>query len=315
MSTYKQFAAHIQKHGLARTNRFKIIIPLPEKLNEKFNSVSASPNKSKLAEAIGSIVKVVRIFTGPGNTEFTRGLEIMCMQTELPGKTINTSEGKYNGDVFKVGSSITYGNQQFTFKVSQDMYEKNILDAWMNLIVDPITHEVGYFKDYAVSITVFQLDAEDNITHGVILHDAFPVMTNPMVLSNAEMNNVHELMTQFAYKRWENYDVSQEKDNFFGSLSRTPLGPYLTPILSNPVVQRGLEYLKQNTGLDLEGEGVNVYNQVNKIIENSVGLSAGRTVSLINKTKVSMESNNKVTPNDKSKLSTYINGALNIFGG
>lgn len=315
MSDYKKFAAHVQKHGFARTNRFRIVIPLPSKLNSQFNAELNKPNKSKLAQAIGSIVKVIRIFTGPANTEFTRGLELMCMQTELPGKTINTTDGKYNGDVFKVGHSITYGNQQFTFKVSSDMYEKNILDAWMNLIVNPQTHEIGYYSEYVTDINIYQLDAEDNIVHGVVLHEAYPVMANPLVLSNTEMNNVHELMTQFAYKRWSNYDVSKEKSNFFGSLSKTPLGPYLTPILSNPIVQRGLEYVKQNTGLDVEGEGVKIYNQVNKVVENAVGLSIGRTTSILNNTKVKMEGNNKVSSSDKTKLTGYINGAINIFGG
>lgn len=313
MSSFKQFAAHVQKHGLARTNRYQVIIPLPEKLNNTLTQEGA--NRSKLAKAIGEVVKVVRIFTGPASTEFTRGLDLMCTQTELPGKTINTVEGKYNGDVFKVGQSITYGNQQFTFKVSSDMYEKNILDSWMNLIIDPTTHEIGYYADYVVPVTIFQLDANDNITHGVILYDAYPVMCNPLILSNTEMNNVHELMTQFTYKRWENFDLKNLTSNKFGGLAQTPLGPYLTPILSNPIVQRGLEYIKNTTGMDLEGEGVNVFNQVNDIVEKSTGLSIGRTVSIINKTKVDMENNSKVTTNDKTKLTGYINGLLNIIGG
>lgn len=312
MPSYKEFVAHAQKHGFARTNRFQVIIPLPDKITQV---LATNTQKSPLAEAIGKVSEIVRIFTGPSTTAYTRGLEMMCMQTELPGKTINVSEGKYNGDVFKVAHSILYGNQQFTFKVSGDMYEKTILDAWMNLIVDPDTHEVGYYKDYVVPISIFQLDTNDNIVHGVVLHDAYPVLTNPLTLSNAEMNNVHELMTQFTYKRWENLDITGMSGSAFSQLAQTPLGPYLTPILSNPVVQRGLDYIKNTTGLNLEGEAMNVYNQVNDIVEKSVGISAGRTTSLLNSTKVKMESNTLIDGTSKGKLGNYINGLLNVFGG
>lgn len=309
---FKEYAAHIQKHGIARTNRFQVIIPVPEALNKKIAIPGAE--QSKLAKAIGAIVKVVRIFTGPASTSFTRGLALMCSQTELPGKTINTTESKYNGDVLKVASSVMYGNQQFTFKVSSDMHEKNIIDSWMALAIDPKTHELEYYDNYVMPITIYQLDSNDNIVHGVILYDAFPVMSNPLTLSNAEMNNTHELMVQFAYKRWENLDLSADSNNKFKSLSQTPLGPWLAPILSNPIVQRGLDYVKQNTGLDVEGEAVGIYNQVNKVVENTVGLSIGKSTSMINGIKVKMEGNSKVKSNDKTKLTGYINGVLNIFG-
>lgn len=311
MPTFKEFAANVGKHGLARTNRFQVIIPLPDKMSQAFAN---QDNRSPLVKAIGEVSKVIRIFTGPANTQFTRGLELMCSQTELPGKTINTTDTKYNGDTYKVGNSIMYGNQQFSFRVSADMYEKTIIDAWMNLIVNPATYEVGYYDDYTVPITINQLDTNDNIVHSVMLYDAYPVIANPLVLSNAEMGNVHELMTIFAYKRWQNLDLQEKKGGLLDKISQTPLGPYLTPILSNPVVQRGLEYVEQNTGLDIEGEAVGIYNQVNGVIENATGVSINKSASIMNGIKVDMQSNPKVTAPNKSTLTNYIDGALKIFG-
>jgi hypothetical protein len=313
MSTFKEFAAHVGKHGVSRTNRFRVIIALPQKLQDKF-AAKAGDKKSDWP-TLQAVIKIVRIFTGPNSTEFTRGLDLMCSQTELPGKTLNTTECKTNGDVKKIASTITYGNQQFTFKVSSDMFEKNIIDAWMNLIVNPTTHEVGYYSDYATQITIHQLDIQDRIMHTVVLNDAYPVMSNPLVLSNVESNNVHELMTQFAYKSWFSLETQEKATGLVDALSKTPLGPFITPILSNPIVQRGLEYIEQNTGLDLEGEAVNVYNQVNGVVTKATGLSIGRTTSTINQIKVKMEGNPVINGSDKTKLTGYINGLLGKIGG
>lgn len=313
MANFKEFAAHLTKHGLARTNRFQVLIPLPEQLQRDL--ATEEKDQSRLQRIIGEVVKVIKIFTGPSSAEYTRGLDLMCSQTELPGKILNISETKHNGDTWKVGQSVTYGNQQFVFKVSTDMIEKDIIDKWMNLILDPETHEVGYLKDYAVDITVFQLDTNDKIVHGITLKDAYPVMTNPLTLSNLESNNTHELMTQFAYRKWINLSVEKQNPEDVNSLLQTPLGPFLAPILSNPAVQRGLEYVKQNTGLDLEGEAVNIYNQVNQVLVNTTGDSIGKTTTILNKTLVDLDLNSNINPINKLKLGDYITGALDKLGG
>lgn len=301
------------QNGLARTNRFQVLIPVPTAMIQPPGKEDEQPESmfSKLKGYYKEAMKVIRIFKGGGGSEFTRGLDLMCSQTELPGKTVNTSETKYNGDVHKIGNSLMYGNQQFTFKVSRDMYEKTIIDQWMNLIIDPTTHEIGYLKDYAVNINVYQLDESDAIMHAIELVDAFPVMMNPLTLSNNEHNNTHELMVQFAYRKWQNLDLTAEAGNGLDSLLDTPLGPYLAPVLSNPVVQRGLDYVKNATGLDLEGEAVNIYNQVDDIVKNTTGESINKSVGLLNGIKASLDVNDLITRPQVGQLFDLVEGTIN----
>lgn len=307
--SFQESAAYIRKHGLARTNRFRVLIPIPQKLLA--DTVSKDEDKSKLAESLGNVVKVIKIFAGSSSSDIARGLDVMCNQTELPGKTINLSETKYNGDVLKSGHSIMYAQQQFTFKVSRDMHEKNIIDAWSNMIVNPETHEVGYLEDYAVSINIFQLDSQDRIVHGIKLEDAFPVLTNPLTLSNTEMNNVHELMAQFAYRRWSNIELEDiVSGTATSSLMQTPLGPYLAPILSNPAIQRALEYVKDVSGLDLEGEAVNIYNQIDKVVSQVTGDSINKTISILIQMKSAIKHNSRITDNQIAQLIDFIDGIL-----
>lgn len=313
MPTFKEYTSGILQNGLAPTNRFQVLIPVPAALlptEKPSEETGPAAGISKLKKYFGEAVKVVRIFTGGGSSEYTRGLDLMCSQTELPGKTINTSETKYNGDIHKIGQSLMYGNHQFTFKVSGDMYEKTIIDSWMNLIVNPNTHEVSYLNDYAVTINIFQLDKQDKIVHAVSLIDAFPVMMNPLTLSNTEHNNTHELMVQFAYRRWVNLDLDAEGGSGLDSLLDTPFGPYLAPILSNPVVQRGLDYVKETTGLDLEGEAMNIYNQVDDIVKNTTGASVNKTVGLLNTVKSSLDLNGNISQTDAGKLFDFVEGTI-----
>ena len=302
---------NILKNGLSRTNRFQVIIELPQKIVD--NTEKEAKKSSELAKWFGEAVKIVKIFTGNGAADYTRGLDIMCAQTSLPGKMINVSETRYNGDTVKAGHSILYGQHQFTFKVSTDMFEKTIIDNWMNIVVNPNTHEVGYHRDYATNIIINQLNTNDQIVKSIMLEDAWPVNVNELIVSNLEFNNTHELMVQFAYRRWKDVDLDTTGNGLLDKLSQTPFGPYLAPILSNPAVQKGLEYLKENTGLDLEGEAVNIYNQVDKIVKETTGESLGSATSLLNGIKANLGLAENISPDQIVKLSEIIDGTIGKF--
>lgn len=167
--TTKEFFAKITKDGLSRPNRFSVIIHLPKILK--------NPDDSKT-------------------------LSMMCMQTEMPSKTINTSETKYNGNIKKLAMSKLYYQQQFVFAVDSRMKEKDIIDDWMNGII-PDTHELEYYDNYTSEIEIYQLDQQDKPIHGVKIKGCFPVICNPLTLSNSDTNTVHQLMVQFAYETWD----------------------------------------------------------------------------------------------------------------
>ena len=305
MPNFKDFAAYISKYGLARTNRFQVTIPLP---NSVLSELDSKQTNASILNVTSNVVTTIQYFKGNGSYDAARGLDLVCTQTELPGKTINISETKYNGDVFKMGNAIQYGQQQFVFKVTSDFYEKIIMDLWMDKIIDPITHEIQYLEDYSVPITITQLDMQDRGVFSVIIDDAFPVFLNPMTLSNNEHNNTHELMVQFAYRRWLPLNTKQQ--NGITNLSQSPLGPYLSPVLSNPAVQRGLEVIKDKTGLDISGEAANIYNQVDNVVKSTTGTSIGKTSSLLNNIKATIATNGKISSNQQSEIISYVDNLL-----
>lgn len=307
MSTTSEHFAYVLKNGLARNNRFQVIIPLPPALQRKSSNVLQDKTSSFLNE---DVIELIQSFAGT-STEVTRGLDMMIEQVELPGKNITTTEVKYNGDFFKMPYAVVYEAQQFVFRASRDMYEKNVLDEWSNLIFNPRTHEVSYMDDFVTNIIINQLDEQDNIVYSVLLKDAYPVMQPGIILSNEDTNQWMRLSVSFMYRRWERVGESENKPNsVVDSLSDTPFGPIVTPVLANPAVQKGLEIFEKNTGIDLEGEAVNVYNQVDELVKNTTGTSINKTVSLIEGIRAATESNDKITATQKAKIIEIIDDTL-----
>ena len=300
--TIPQFAS-VMRHGLSRTNRFEVVIPLP-------TALGSPQSDNRGVELVRDVIKIYGSLRGFDTSNGTRSLNDMIEQTELPGKNLTTTDIRYNGDFYKLPYAVVYGAQQFTFRVSQDMYEKNIIDNWMNIVFNPNTHEVSYMDDYVTDITINQLDMQDNVTYSIVLKDAFPSMCNPLTVSNEEQNQFHRMAVQFMYRKWYRPDIDAEGPKGISSLSQSPLGPIVTPILSNPAVQRSLEILERETGIDLDGEAANVYNQVDEIVKQTTGTSINQSVSLIEGIKAATELNDKITNEQKAKLITIVDDVL-----
>lgn len=308
-TSYKERMGYLLKHGVAPTNRFEVLIPVPSILQ------SQSSNTDNLFTDIfdNEAVKAIRSFIGSGQVENTRGLAIMCEQAPIPGKSLTTLEKRYNSDFQKIPYGIAYDDEKMVFYSSGDMAEKKLLDAWMNLIVDPNTHEVSYLREYSTNITVHQLDKNDRPVYTIILQEAYPIMVNAMDLDNSSMNEFHRINVTFAFKRYikpEDLDTPTG----IGALSQTPLGPYLTPILSNPAVQNGLDYLKEQ-GVDLEGEAVNIYNQVDNILKNTTGTSINKTIGILESIKSDTAGNDILSTSQQEQLSGIITDVLDKLKG
>jgi hypothetical protein len=307
MSSVREFISHVSKYGLARSNRFQVLIPLPQSLQPKTNNTG----QDKTSSFLGSeVVQTISSFFGGGNIQVTRGLDLMCEQTDLPGKNIATTDIKYNGDFYKIPYGAVYGVQNFIFKVSRDLHEKNIIDEWMSLIYDPVTHEVRYMDDISVNLVINKLDEQDNVVYSVVLKDAFPVVCDPIIMSNEENDAFSKLNVQFAFSGWAREGESESKSQGVSSLSQTPLGRILSPITSSPAVQKALEVVDRETGIDLEGEAVNIYNQVDSIVRNTTGESINKHVGLIESIRAATSSNNKLSNNQKTILLDKIDNVI-----
>jgi hypothetical protein len=155
--------------GLARTNRFEIIITPPPSLSNRYRD---------------SILSSVYV-----------------EQTNMPGINIAVKPFKIFGPTYQRPITSEYGGEGLavTFHIDRDMAIRKFFEDWMHAIVDPNDFTVGYQSDYITNIAIRQLDEQDNITHEIILLEAFPRNMNIMDLNNASQNQTHRLNILFGY--------------------------------------------------------------------------------------------------------------------
>lgn len=311
MANIKEYISQIAKYGLAPTNRFQVIIPLPDSLRTLTTNISQRKTESPFGK---ELLDHINSFAGSG-LEITKNFELMIKQADLPGKSITTSDVKYNGDFHKVGFSNVYEDLNIVFNVSQDMYEMNIIDEWMELVFNPITHEISYLDDYVTNITINQLDRQDNIVYSIVLKDAYPILCSGVPISNDDQNTLMSLSVTFAYKRWERVESQRTELEGIDSLSETPFGPLVTPFLAKPGVQNALGYLESQTGVSLEGDAVDIYNQVDEIVRESTDTNINKTASLLESIRASTSLNDRLSTAQKAEIISIIDGTLTQLKG
>jgi hypothetical protein len=171
----KNFQAQVRTGGLARPNRFEVLINLPPALIAQ----GYSTNDSKI-------------------------LSLFCESTNLPMQTIGVKTQRIQGPAYQRPVSVDYGGEgiTMTFLIDQQMDIKGFFDAWMSKIIDPIQYFVYYQDSYVAPITINQLNQKDNTTYSVILEDAFPRSVSLLELNNSAQNQVHKLNVTFSYRRW-----------------------------------------------------------------------------------------------------------------
>lgn len=221
------------KDGLARPNRFKMILPIPRYI-DNFISTSTLEQLLNLPNTLVSDVTDLLsrpISEGPLNnsskTSITRYLSLQCDTAELPGKTLQTADVKIYGPTFKIPYQKQYNDISLSFICTNDFYERKLFDAWINAIMPSDTNNLRFAKDegtrYMTDIQILQYDDFIKQIYSVKLIDAFPIglAAQPLTWSD---DGYHRLTIQFTYQKFEPifegyYDLGEAAASYFGAKS------------------------------------------------------------------------------------------------
>jgi hypothetical protein len=143
------FIAQVKSKGLARSNRFSVLIPFPF-------ATGAQP----------------------------RDILIMCDTVTMPGISISTAQNRIWGEQREMPYEALFGNATFTFYVEPNLTVKDTFEQWMTNIRNPRTRTFNYYANYIadVTINVHSIENDDEIMHTVTLHEAYPQILNPIQL-------------------------------------------------------------------------------------------------------------------------------------
>ena len=174
----ENFRAEVLNRGLAKANRFEVIIVPP-----------------KCVASAGDV----------------RVVSMMAENCQLPTTRIITAQQRIFGPPTNHPQSAEYGGDNMTiqFYLDREMTVKRFFDVWVDGVVDRTRNTVYYQDNYlSQGMTISQLDEQDRAMYGVKFIDLFPIAVNPVQLDHNQANAVSRLTVTFAYRRWVEVTVA-----------------------------------------------------------------------------------------------------------
>ena len=135
-------------------------------------------------------------------------LQLMCETVSLPTRSAATNELSLYGPVQSFPYRFTFTEASLQFYVTEDFAIKKIFDAWQEIIIDPVSGDLGYFDDYKCNIAIKKYSSGDDNTsswpdYSVKLIDAWPSIIGEIALGHSLGGDVLRLPVTFQFRKWE----------------------------------------------------------------------------------------------------------------
>lgn len=172
-------------------------------------------------------------FSGPQDilpTLANRRLSINCEELSFPGRSVSTQEVRYHGPLRKMPYTPTFtSTMSMTFRVGGDFYEKKLFERWLDKIANPVTHDMGYYEDYAQTLTVYQLEnlgqfdsdgervevevGEERYIWAAVIEEVFPEAIQDMALGHGSTDQYNRITVDFAFRKYTDIPYSASADS------------------------------------------------------------------------------------------------------
>lgn len=173
-SKLDEFISNVKTVGMARTNRFYVLMSPPT----------------------------------DDNWDTKRVAMLFCDQVNLPGTNFATTPSRTFGEIRELPYDKTYDNLTMTFYVDRQMKVKSLFDNWLNKVRNPDTRTFNYYDEYTTPIWVFVQDLNDKTTYSMKLSECYPKTVSAVQLDN-QTKDVMKLSVTFQYRYWEAAPVSE----------------------------------------------------------------------------------------------------------
>lgn len=167
--------ADIRYRGLAKTNRFAMLIPAPIGMPE------------------------IEGFNSDHWSKFS------IETTQIPGFTVLTQENSTYHFTQKMPYMIMFDEIQMSIRCDGWYSERKFFEEWRKLMRNPHSGNMRYKRDYTVDLFIEQLDDNGNVIFGVIIMNAYPVQLGDLDLQSQNVD-FHHMNVSFAYDRYVTYD-------------------------------------------------------------------------------------------------------------
>ena len=130
-----------------------------------------------------------------------RILNLMSNATQLPGRQITTNDRQYGIKSEKMAQGFLKDDVSLSFYENNVYTIRRYFQDWQNRVLNQNSYEIRYKNEYAETVTMQQLDHEENLVAEVKLLEAFPTTLNVIDLTS-EQNGLVQINVQLSYSNW-----------------------------------------------------------------------------------------------------------------
>lgn len=194
MLSTADFFQLIRKSGLQRTNRFQVMIKIPEAVIAFLDDDSLKFD-SRLPGTVGT-----RLQAFGNNPE--RLLSLTATQVIIPGYNVATTDMKV-GLTRRVATDVQHGELTIVFRCTGDMIEKKVFDAWRKVVQRP-DRSLGFYDTYISGVQIMAMDAAENIAYETSVTEAYPLTVTELTFNREEMDAIATFSVTFTYRKLYN---------------------------------------------------------------------------------------------------------------
>ena len=200
----QRFQAQInQGEGMARPNRFYVIINPPQKLVTTPGGPPSQLSKNTNNDLNSAAMR--------------ENMSMMCNKITMPSRDINTSPHKTYGPKREMPYAYSFsGEVELTFYGDKFLRQRMFWENWQKTIFDGETHDMRYYDDYVGSIDIFQLgqfdakaDDDARVTYAVRLYEVYPQTISPIEYTYGNNNAIVEVPVTLNFRNWVNLTIDQ----------------------------------------------------------------------------------------------------------
>ena len=271
-------AAMASAEGYARPARYAIRLFPPTSLYRLIKQQNATTNRdgqtldNEMYNGTGQVQAFSSGVLNSLNNTIGRQINIHCNSVSMPGRDLAQQEVQYGTDVKRqlVQTHTFEGNIAATFYADKYMRERQFMEYWQNLCVDPIRHEAGYYDDYVGKMHIYQLGSDSEVnrdmpTYAIEAMDVYPATIGAVELGYSKANEIATISIEFAYKSWRNMATETTGIDFGHAMQTAADVKARTPGLFGrlpPSLQRA--------GKDIFNQGRTVFNPIGRIFKGKV---------------------------------------------
>jgi len=191
MSSITDFISYIKTANIVRSNRFSVNFILPSALLSLLSNANSSVGNTGVSAVSTSI----------GSGGIAKAMSMTCLNADLPGFNVETTDTRYGNLVRHIANGRTFESFTTTFLLTGAMVEKKIFDAWYATIFNDTNNSINYYDSYTSTVTMSQLDVNDNVLYSTQLLEAYPIHVGTIKEDRTATNTISTVDITWAFYR------------------------------------------------------------------------------------------------------------------